>query len=189
LIESETGISIISGGSGLDEILALDDEKINTIIRAFAVLENQFDIMIVDISAGANQSVLSFMSACHHQVVLGTNEPSSIADAYALIKLITLTMGLSDIIFIPNRVRTAQEGKVVFDKMNTITAKFLSIALKFIGSISESPDYSKAWNIGKAAISISQSTTCYHDFSILVDALDKLKVDYKNNELQFFNPS
>ena len=152
------------------------------------ILETKFDIMIVDISAGGNKSVLRFLSACHHQVILGTNEPSSVADAYALIKLINLTMGLSQIIFIPNRVKTAQEGKLLFDKMNTITAKFLGIALKFIGSISESPDYRLAWNTGKAAVTLSQSTTCYHDFTVLVDELDKLTVNHKNSELQFFNP-
>jgi flagellar biosynthesis protein FlhG len=189
LIESEDGISIISGGNGLDEILALDDEKTNTIIQAFSALENQFDIMIVDISAGGNHSVLRFLSACHHQVILGTNEPSSVADAYALIKLINVTMGLSQIIFIPNRVKTAKEGKVLFAKMNTITAKFLGIALKFIGSISESPDYRLAWNTGRAAVSLSNSTACYHDFTVIVDELDKLAVNHKNNELQFFNPS
>jgi hypothetical protein len=73
--------------------------------------------------------------------------------------------------------------------MNTITAKFLGIALKFIGSISESPDYRLAWNTGKAAVSLSNSTTCYHDFTVLVDELDKLSVNHNNNELQFFNPS
>ena len=113
LIESETGISIISGGNGLDESLALNNENTSNIIRAFAALENQFDIMIVDISAGANQSVLSFLSACHHQIVIGTNEPSSVADAYALIKLIHLTLGLSNIIFIPQSLHKTR-GKRPF---------------------------------------------------------------------------
>ena len=63
VIETEDGISIVSGGNGLDEILALDGDKTNTIIQAFAALENQFDIMIVDISAGAYRSVLNFLSA------------------------------------------------------------------------------------------------------------------------------
>jgi len=188
LVESKDGISIISGGNGLDEILALDDEKTNTIIQAFSALENQFDIMIVDISAGGNKSVLRFLSACHHQVILGTNEPSSVADAYALIKLINLTMGLSQMIFIPNRVKTPQEGKLLFDKMNKITAKFLGITLKFIGSISESPDYGIAWNTGKAAVSLSRSTSCHHDFTLLAHEFDKMPFNHKNNELQFFNP-
>ena len=187
LIESETGISIISGGNGLDESLALNNENTSNIIRAFAALENQFDIMIVDISAGANQSVLSFLSACHHQIVIGTNEPSSVADAYAIIKPIHLTLGLSNIIFITNNVSTKREGSVLFEKMNTITAKFLGVALTFIGSISESSDYSRAWNKGKAAVSIGESTTCYHDFAAIVDELDKVAMTRKSDGLQFFN--
>ena len=189
LVESETGISIISGGNGLDESLALDNENTNNIIRAFAALENQFDIMIVDISAGASQSVLNFLSACHHQIVIGTNEPSSVADAYALIKLMHLNLGLSDIIFIPNKVVTKQEGSILFEKMNTITAKFLGVALKFLGSISQSSDYSLAWNKGQAAISMGETTTCYHDFAAIVDEIDKISINPKSGEIQFFNPT
>ena len=71
--------------------------------------------------------------------------------------------------------------------MNTITAKFLGIALTFIGSISESSDYSLAWNKGKAAVSIGESTTCYHDFAAIVDELDKVAMSRKSDVLQFFN--
>ena len=110
LVETNIGISIVSGGNGFDEILALDEGKTNSIIQSFAALQGQFDIMIVDISAGADQSVLNFLSACHHQIVIGTNEPSSIADAYALIKLLKLKIGVEEIIFLPNRVKTQSEG-------------------------------------------------------------------------------
>ena len=98
--------------------------KTNTIIQAFAELQNRFDVMIVDIAAGADHSVLNFLSACHHQIVVGTNEPSSVADAYALIKLLKVGIGIEDIVFIPNRVQTHLEGKTLFDKMNTTSAKF-----------------------------------------------------------------
>ena len=93
----------------------------------------------------------------------------------------------ANIIFIPNKVVTKQEGSVLFDKMNTITAKFLGVALNFIGSISESSDYSLAWNKGKAAVSIGESTTCYHDFAAIVDELDKVSISPKGNDIQFFN--
>ena len=77
LVTLDGGISIVSGGNGFEEILALDENNTNTIIQAFAELQNKFDVMIVDIAAGADHSVLNFLSACHHQIVVGTNEPSS----------------------------------------------------------------------------------------------------------------
>jgi hypothetical protein len=100
-----------------------------------------------------------------------------------------LNLGLSDIIFIPNKVVTKQEGSILFEKMNTITAKFLGVALKFLGSISQSSDYSLAWNKGKAAISMGETTTCYHDFAAIVDEIDKISINPKSGEIQFFNPT
>ncbi len=189
LVNTTSGISIVSGGNGFEEILALDESKTNTIIQAFAELHNQFDVMIVDIAAGVDHSVLNFLSACHHQIVVGTNEPSSVADAYALIKLLKVGIGIEDIVFVPNRVRTHSEGKILFDKMNTISAKFLGSSLKYVGSISESSDYNTAWSKGIAAVSIGQTTPCYHDFAALVDELNKLQIKSASKQLQFFNQS
>ena len=189
IVNTADGISIVSGGNGFEEVLALDEGKINTIIQAFAELQNRFDVMIVDIAAGADHSVLNFLSACHHQIVVGTNEPSSVADAYALIKLLKVGIGIEDIVFIPNRVQTHLEGKTLFDKMNTISAKFLGSSLKYTGSISESSDYDSAWSKGVAAVSIGQTTPCYHDFAALVDELGKLQAKSASEQLQFFNPT
>ena len=189
LVTMDDGISIVSGGNGFEEILALDESNINTIIQAFAELQNKFDVMIVDIAAGADHSVLNFLSACQHQLVVGTNEPSSVADAYALIKLLKVGIGIEDIVFIPNRVQTLLEGKTLFDKMNTISAKFLGSSLKYTGSITESSDYDSAWRRGVAAVSIGNTTPCHHDFAALVDELDKLHVKSVSRQLQFFNAS
>ena len=122
-------------------------------------------------------------------MVIGTNEPSSVADAYALIKLLKLGIGIKEIIFIPNRVQTKVDGKTLFDKMIAISAKFLGLSRNYIGSVSESADYTLAWNKGVAAISLGHTSTCYHDFAILVDELDKLKADGIDSQLQFFNAS
>ena len=189
LVNIDDGISIVSGGNGFEEILALDESNTNTIIQAFAELQNKFDVMIVDIAAGADHSVLNFLSACHHQIVVGTNEPSSVADAYALIKLLKVGIGIEDIVFIPNRVQTLLEGKTLFDKMNTISAKFLGSSLQYTGSITESSDYDSAWRRGIAAVSIGNTTPCHHDFAALVDELDKLHVKSVSRQLQFFNAS
>ena len=180
LVTIDDGISIISGCNGFNT---------NTIIQAFAELQNKFDVMIVDIAAGADHSVLNFLSACQHQIVVGTNEPSSVADAYALIKLLKVGIGIEDIVFIPNRVQTLLEGKTLFDKMNTISAKFLGSSLKYTGSITESSDYDSAWRRGVAAVSIGNTTPCHHDFAALVDELDKLHVKSVSRQLQFFNAS
>ena len=188
IVTSSQGVSIVSGGNGLETALAIDMNRASAVIHAFAELESQFDVMLVDISAGGNEGVLRFLSACHHQIVIGTNEPSSIADAYALIKLMSFTMGLDNVVFLPNRVKTSQEGRLLFDKMNIITAKHLGFPLKYIGSLSESFDYSQAWSSGTTAISLGNSTVAYLDFKNIISELEKLTFNHKNSELQFFRP-
>lgn len=188
IVTSSQGVSIVSGGNGLEEALAIDIDRANAVIHSFAELESQFDVMLVDISAGGNQGVLRFLSACRHQIIIGTNEPSSVADAYALIKLMSFTMGLDKVVFLPNRVKTSQEGRLLFDKMNMISTKHLGFPLKYIGSLSESPDYSQAWSSGTTAVSQGNSTVAYLDFKHIVSELEKLPVNHKNSELQFFRP-
>ena len=186
LVESENGVWIVSGGNGLDKILSINKEKADTIIHSFAELDNEFDIMIVDIGAGISQSVLSFFLACHHLIVLGTDEPSSVADAYALIKLITLNTKLSNLIFIPNKVKSQQDGTMLFQKMNAIAGKFLSTSLNFIGAVCHSEDYNYAWSKGKAATSLGNSTTAHRDFSSIIASIEKVKSADASQSLQFF---
>lgn len=187
IVTTPQGISIVSGGNGLEEALAIDESRAAHVIQAFAALESKFDIMIVDISAGGNQSVLRFLSACHHQIIIGTNEPSSVADAYALIKLLKITMDLNRMIFVPNRIKTAQEGRVLFDKMNAIAAKYLGTTLNYIGGVSDNVDYSSAWRDGNTAVLNGRSSTSYNDFNIIVENLEKLPCEPTGSSLQFFS--
>ena len=142
--------------------------------------------MIVDISAGASDSVVTFLSACTHRIVIGTEEPSSVADAYAVIKLITIKKGFSDLIFVPNRVKSIAEGHGLFTKMNQIVAKFLNSKLQFIVAISYSTDYNRAWTVGKPAIYLGQSTVAKRDMKNLCSELSQIKDIKPSNSLMFF---
>ncbi|MDA9611848.1 AAA family ATPase [OM182 bacterium] len=189
IIDVSPGLSLISGGNGLNDILSIDESKSHQVIQAFAELENIYDYMIVDISAGASDSVVTFLSACTHRIVIGTDEPSSIADAYAVIKLLTIKKGFSDLIFVPNRVKSIAEGHSLFTKMNQIVAKFLNSKLQFIGAISYSTDYNRAWTIGKPAISLGQSTVAKRDIKNLCSELNQIKDTEPSKSLMFFSHS
>jgi flagellar biosynthesis protein FlhG len=186
MIDVSPGLSLISGGNGLDDILSIDESKCHQVIQAFAELENIYDFMIVDISAGASDSVMTLLSACTHRIVIGTDEPSSIADAYAVIKLLTIKNGFDDLIFVPNRVKSITDGRTLFEKMNQIVAKFLDSKLQYVGAISYSSDYSRAWSLGQSAISLGQSTVARRDIKNLAQELNQIKKAASNKSLMFF---
>ena len=148
VIETKDGVHLVSGGNGLDDVLAINKQSATQIIQSFAELEGRYDWLIVDISAGIDDNVMTFMAGCHYKIVLGTEEPSSIADAYALIKMLVRKEKITQLIYVPNKVRNQRNGKNLFDSMNQIVQKFLGESLMTIGAISFSSDYNQAWSRG-----------------------------------------
>lgn len=186
IIETEKGIHIVSGGNGLDEVLSINKQSATQIIQSFSELEGKYDYLIVDVSAGIDENVMTFMAGCDHKIVLGTEEPSSIADAYALIKMLTKKEQINGLIYVPNKVRNSRNGQKLFDSMNQIAQKFLGESLQFIGSISFSSDYNQAWSRGVPAVSMGQSAIIERDYEELIEALDAIELGSSSNRVSFF---
>jgi flagellar biosynthesis protein FlhG len=187
IIKSERGIHIISGGNGLDEVLSISKQSALQIIQSFSELEGLYDYMIVDVSAGIDENVMTFLAGCDHKIVLGTEEPSSIADAYALIKMLTKKEKISDLIYVPNKVRNLRNGQKLFNSMNQIVQKFLGESLHFVGSINFSSDYNQAWSRGVPAVSMGQSATIEQDYKELINELERLETSERPDRVSFFN--
>lgn len=186
LIETKDGVHLVSGGNGLDEVLSINRQSATQVIQSFAELEGQYDFLIVDVSAGIDENVMTFMAGCDYKVILGTEEPSSIADAYALIKMLTKKEKIIDLIYVPNKVRNARNGQKLFESMNQIAQKFLGESLHFIGSISFSSDYNQAWSRGVPAVSLGQSAVIERDYEDLIEAIEKLEIVPDTSRVTFF---
>lgn len=186
VIETKDGVHLVSGGNGLDDVLAINKQSATQIIQSFAELEGRYDWLIVDISAGIDDNVMTFMAGCHYKIVLGTEEPSSIADAYALIKMLVRKEKITQLIYVPNKVRNQRNGKNLFDSMNQIVQKFLGESLMTIGAISFSSDYNQAWSRGVPAVSLGQSAVIEREYEELIETLEKLDVAPDTSHVSFF---
>ena len=186
VIETENGIHIVSGGNGLDEVLSINKQSATQIIQSFSELDGEYDYLIVDVSAGIDDNVMTFMAGCDHKIVLGTEEPSSIADAYALIKMLTKKEHITGLIYVPNKVRNSRNGQKLFESMNQIVRKFLGESLQFIGSINFSSDYNQAWSRGVPAVSMGQSAIIERDYEELIESLSTIEVESAPNRVSFF---
>jgi len=167
-------------------VLSINKQSATQIIQSFSELEGDYDYLIVDVSAGIDENVMTFMAGCDHKIVLGTEEPSSIADAYALIKMLTKKEQITGLIYVPNKVRNSRNGQKLFDSMNQIAQKFLGESLQFIGSISFSSDYNQAWSRGVPAVSMGQSAIIERDYEELIEALDAIELGSSSNRVSFF---
>lgn len=135
LVDGPGGIKIVPGASGVSDMADLSSAQHASLIRAFGELTQPLDILIVDTAAGISNSVISFTKACQDIVVTICDEPTSITDAYALIKLLSQQHGIRRFHIVANMVRNRAHGEELFHRICRVTDRFLDVALELIGSV------------------------------------------------------
>jgi len=138
------GIKIISGGSGILDLVDMPKESLSILIEEFDKIQEHADIILIDTGAGLSKSVLSFALAAKEVIVVATPEPTSITDAYAMIKTIIMEDRDKDIKVIINRVDDMKEGSIAFSKLRNVSKKFLNVEIKELGFIPEDISVRKA---------------------------------------------
>lgn len=129
------GVRLLAGGSGLVDMLNIDNAKRMQLIRNVDTLQNEVDVLITDAPAGASDNALSFVAASQHVLVVVVAEPTSFMDAYAVIKAAHQEHGLRHFSIAINMARDATDAKRSFDKFRNITARFLDVELTLAGHV------------------------------------------------------
>lgn len=119
------GLSYIAGGSSLNELIQLDEDKLNYFYEQYDRLVNDYDYILFDLGAGASISSMSFVLSSDECVVITTPEPTSITDAYSMIKHIILKRKDMPISVIMNRCNSRKEGVRTLEKFNQVVSHFL----------------------------------------------------------------
>jgi len=135
LTEGPMNTKFISGGSGAEDLVKLDQYQILRFIENMALLDKLADIIIVDTGAGLSENVMSFVMAADEILLVTTPEPTSITDAYALIKMVSFRDRNKKIRLIVNKAESVEEAKDVLDKLVMVAEKFLNIELLPAGYI------------------------------------------------------
>ncbi len=135
LVEGPSGLKVIPGASGVTSLASLTPAEHTGLIRAFSEVAVDTELLIVDTAAGISDAVLSFSRASHEILVVVCDEPASITDAYAIIKLLHRDYGHHRFRILANMVRSAQEGRELYNKMCRVSDRYLDVTLSFLGSI------------------------------------------------------
>ena len=141
-------IGFISGGSGIAGMSNLSIDYLNYIIKNLTELDEMADIIIVDTGAGISDAVLEFLVASGEILLVTTPEPTSITDSYSLVKALNrhprFSKEDSQIKVIANKVENGQEGRVLFEKLDTVVARYLKIPITYLGMIPQDAQLAKA---------------------------------------------
>ncbi|NDV91804.1 P-loop NTPase [Alteromonas sp. 345S023] len=135
LVTGPHGIKIAPATSGSQSMAELSPTEHAGLIRAFSELRSQIDVLIVDTAAGISDMVLSFSKASQDIMVVVCDEPTSLTDAYALIKILNREHGVFRFKVVANMVRDVREGQELFSKLSKVTGRFLDVALELVATV------------------------------------------------------
>nr|WP_126453808.1 MinD/ParA family protein [Sulfuriflexus mobilis] len=135
IVEGPAGLQIVPAASGIKRMAELKPGEHVGLVRAFSELNNDVEVLIIDTAAGISDSVISLTRAAQEVLVVVCDEPASITDAYALIKVLNQEHGIDKFHVLVNMVHSVQQGHDLFAKMLKVTDKFLDVTLDFIGTV------------------------------------------------------
>lgn len=135
MLTGPSGLKVIPGASGIQKMSELSNIEQAAVIRAFSDVDQDLDVLIVDTAAGISASVVNFARACQDILIVVCDEPTSLTDAYAFIKLLNRDYGLSHFHVITNMVQTLQQGQALFQKLTKVTDHYLDVTLQFAGAV------------------------------------------------------
>ncbi len=148
------------------------------IIRAFSELPSQPEVLVVDTAPGISKNVAHFVQAAQHPVVVVCDEPASLTDAYALIKVFSQNYGISRFHVVTNQSRRAGDGKALFHKLSRVTENFLDVVLRHAGDVPNDRYLVKAVQEQRAVVDaypLSASGAAFTEIAKTIDALPAAK--------------
>lgn len=147
------GIKILPASSGLEEMTRLTDGQKMRLLHEMEAVEGMFDVLLIDTAAGISDNVLYFNVAADERIVIATNEPTSITDAYALIKVLHQDHGQEAFSLVVNQVASENEAKFVYRKLSQVADKFLgAVSLDYLGFIPADPKVVQAVRMQQAVV-------------------------------------
>ncbi len=181
------GIRVVPASSGIQQMAELSTAEHAGVISAFSELTYSPDVLLIDTAAGISDNVITFSRAAQEVIVVVCDEPASITDAYALIKLLNREYGVYRFRVVANRVHSTQEGRNLYNKILKVTDRYLDTALDFMGIVPEDDFLRKAIQKQRAVVEAYPRSKSALAFKKLASKADGWPVPANaGGQLEFF---
>jgi flagellar biosynthesis protein FlhG len=188
LMETPYGFSILPASSGVSDMLALSTGQKLDLLEAMDYLEGKINYLLVDTGAGINDNVIYFNLAARERLLVLTTEPTSLTDAYALIKVMHKSHDVHRFRAVVNMAPGPRAAKAVFEKLATACDHFLSgISLDFVGFVPADPAVRQAVIRQKPFCHLSPEAPASKKLMEMAQTIDSWEVDAKlDGNIKFF---
>jgi flagellar biosynthesis protein FlhG len=188
LVAGPEGMVILPAGSGIPELVDLNEGQKLFLLNEMDQLSQRIDLLLIDTGAGISANVLYFNLAAQESIIIITPEPTSLTDAYALIKVLATRHQKKHFIILANAVSNEQEAKEVFRKISLVADRFLaSVSLDYLGFIPRDEHVLKAVRKQKAVLELFPQSPAGKSFMVLSQRLlDRPFRNRNEGNIQFF---
>lgn len=176
LVSAPGGFRVVPAASGVKSMLELGAREHAGLVQAFSELSTPLDVLLIDTAAGLSDGVITYTRAAQEVIVVVCDEPASITDAYALIKVMSRDYGHKRFRILANMARSIREGYELFGKIARVTDKFLSVSLDFLGTIPHDELLRQAVQKQRAVVEVYPASRASQAFKKLVPKVDNWPV-------------
>jgi flagellar biosynthesis protein FlhG len=136
VVKVNDNFSFISSGNGIYELAKLPKEHVINLVRRLQELaEDSYEYVVFDTPPGIHDDTIAVVSSADFPLIITTPEPTAVADAYALIKIINKENEREDFFLVVNKVESDKEGKKVYESIKLLAEKYTSAKLSYVGNI------------------------------------------------------
>jgi len=171
LVEGPGGIQLVPAASGFEELTQLTDAQRLLLLEQIDSLEGAFDVLLLDTGAGISPNVLFFATAAHETLVVVTPEPTSLTDAYALVKVLSTRYAEQRFDVLVNMARGEFEAKRTFTHLSRVAERFLHVSLHYVGWLPFDPEVPEAVRRQRAVLDLAPGAPVSRAFEALAERM------------------
>jgi flagellar biosynthesis protein FlhG len=188
LVRGPGGMSILPASSGVFDLVDLNDHQKIFLLNELDLIVEDVDVLLIDTCAGISSNVMYFNTAAQESIVVVTPEPTSMTDAYALIKVLSTKFKKKHFMALINFVPNAQEAKEVYRRISMVAERFLeSISIEYLGFIPLDEKIPLAVRYQRPVLELYPRAPSSKSFVELAKVLSQRPIqDQGNGHIQFF---
>ncbi len=187
LVNGPGRLKILPASSGVQELTRLTDEQKLLFLELMDSLETDVDVLMIDTSAGISDTVLYFNLAAHERIIVVTPEPTSLTDAYALIKVLYSRHGERHFRILVNSASNETMGKAIFAKISKVADHFLDgLSLDYLGTIPHDTFVTKSVIQQRALLEAFPDAPASQAFMRVAENIRRTSPTTNQGSIQFF---
>jgi len=187
LVDGPGRVKIMPASSGVQELTRLTDEQKLLFLELLDELETDIDVLLIDTGAGISDTVLYFNLAAHERIIVVTPEPTSLTDAYALIKVLYSKHGERNFRILVNSAANESNGKSIFAKLSKVADHFLDgLSLDYLGTIPHDISVTKSVMKQRPVLEVFPETPASKAFMRIAETIRNNRPNANQGSIQFF---